>query len=61
MSQLTELLDADYSNNTNPDYQANLYLIESAMRELGHTEQPTYQPSAYDDALTKLIDAVPME
>lgn len=50
-----------FSDTTNPDYQANMFLIESAMRELGHAAPPTFQPSQYDDALMKLIDSVPRE
>ena len=64
MSQtpLQELLsEEDYSQITDPDYQANMFLIESAMRELGHTAPPPFKPSTYDDALMTLIDSVPRE
>lgn len=60
---LQQILKAqeDFSDTTNPDYQANMFLIESAMRELGKTTPPAFQPSQYDDALMKLIDSVPRE
>lgn len=64
MSQLLQQIvqdQKDFFDTLNPDYQANMFLIESAMRELGHTEQPAFQPSQYDDALMKLIDSVPRE
>ena len=44
-----------------PTYQANMYTIEEAMRQLGKTEAPRFVPSSYDDALMKLIDSVPLE
>lgn len=64
MSELLQQIlqtQEDFSDTTNPDYQANMFLIESAMRELGKTAPPTFQPSQYDDALMKLIDSVPRE
>lgn len=62
MSLLSDFITDDTSTDiTDPNYQANLYLIESAMRELGHKDQPAYQPSAYDNELLKLIDSVPLE
>lgn len=51
----------EVSDNTNPDYQANMFLIESAMRDLGKTAPPAFEPSQYDNALMKLIDSVPRE
>lgn len=58
---LEQLIPEDYSQIFDGDYQANLYLIESAMRDLGKTESPVFQPGQYDDALMKLIDSVPRE
>lgn len=56
-----DMIPEEYADTTNPDYQANLFLIESAMRELGQTAHPSFQPSQYDEALMKLIDSVPRE
>lgn len=43
------------------DYQANMYLIESAERELGsNTKGATPVRSPYDAALMKLIESVPI-
>lgn len=63
MNILQEIIQTqeDFSDTTNPDYQANMFLIESAMRELGKTTPPPFEPSQYDDALMKLIDSVPRE
>lgn len=64
MSELLQQIlqtQEDFSDTTNPDYQANMFLIESAMRELGQSAPPAFQPSQYDDALMKLIDSVPRE
>lgn len=64
MSQLLQQIaqaQEDFFDSANPDYQANMFLIESAMRELGKTAPPAFQPSQYDDALMKLIDSVPRE
>lgn len=65
MSELLQQIiqaQRDYSPDIlNPDYQANMFLIERAMQQLGHSEPPDFQPSQYDDALMKLIDSVPME
>lgn len=61
MNLFQDMIPEDYSDTVNPEYQANLFLIESAMRELGQTAPPDFQPSKYDDALMKLIDSVPRE
>lgn len=61
MNLFEDMIPQEQTDTTNPDYQANLFLIESAMRELGQTTQPTFQPSQYDEALMKLIDSVPRE
>ena len=61
MNLLQQLVEENLGDATNPDYQANMFLIESAMRELGHEAPPPFQPSQYDDALMKLIDSVPRE
>lgn len=61
MNLFQDMIPEDYTEQADPDYQANLFLIESAMRELGQTAQPDFKPSQYDDALMKLIDSVPRE
>lgn len=52
----------DLATLYNPEYQGNMYLIEQALKSVG-VDKPagTFTPSAYDDALLKLIDSVPME
>lgn len=44
-----------------PQYQGNMYLIESALRDTG-ADKPSrgYVRSPYDAELLRLIDAVPM-
>lgn len=45
-----------------PKYQANLMVIDDAMELIGSRKRPAdLWPSHYDDALLKLIDAVPLE
>lgn len=45
----------------NPQYQSNMYLIESALRETGADKSRLpYINSPYDAELMRLIDAVPM-
>lgn len=61
MNLLQDLIAENYPDTDNPDYQANMFLIESAMRELGQATPPSFQPSQYDEALMKLIDSVPRE
>lgn len=63
MSQLAELIQSeeDFTNALDGDYQAKMYVIEEAMRELGHADKPEFQKSPFDAALLQLIDAVPME
>lgn len=45
----------------NPQYQSNMYLIESALRDTGADKsQVIYTRSPYDQELMRLIDSVPM-
>lgn len=45
----------------NPQYQSNMYLIESALRETGADKSRLpYSNSPYDAELMRLIDATPM-
>lgn len=65
MSQLIDLiapLEEELPENMfDSDYQANMYLIESAERELGvNTKGTTPVRSPYDTALMKLIESVPI-
>lgn len=61
MDELQNFISQDYNSAIDPEYQANMFLIESAMRELGHEKAPDFTPGKYDDALMKLIDSVPRE
>lgn len=62
MSQLLQQIIQDSSfDPIDPDYQANMFLIDRAMQRLGETTPYDFSPSPYDDALMKLIDSVPME
>lgn len=61
MNLLAGLLEDDTENMLDAEYQGNLYLIEDALRQLGQGVQPDFQASKYDAAITKLIDAVPLE
>lgn len=46
----------------NADHQANLYLIEEALRKVGAQKKPEKDsPKLYDEQLRRLIDAVPIE
>lgn len=65
MSQLIDLISPTEEevpeNLYDSDYQANMYLIESAERELGvDANGTTPVRSPYDAALMKLIDSVPI-
>ncbi len=46
-----------------PAYQQNMYLIESAMKAIGAIKapEPIDIPDIYDEQLSKLIEAVPLE
>lgn len=61
MNLLAGIIEDSTADILNPDYQANMYLIDSAMRMLGKTDPPAFQPSQYDDAIMELIDSVPTE
>lgn len=46
----------------NPEYQNNLYMIESALQDAGAIPRATdAYPDVYDEQLLQLIDAVTME
>lgn len=69
MSQLMDVVQNPQGEETafpaelyDPNYQSNMYLIESALRKTGADNQQTFgAPSVYDDALMRLIDSVPLE
>ena len=58
-------LDEDLARQAqllNPEYQNNLYMIESALRDAGAIPRATdAYPNVYDEQLLQLIDAVTME
>lgn len=57
-------LETDISEEElfSPEYQANMFLIESALRETGAmAPAPNYNRSPYDRQLLKLIDSVPVK
>lgn len=55
-----DYIDADMLFN--PNYQANMYIIDQALKAVGASAPSgDFVSSAYDDALLKLIDSVPME
>lgn len=65
MSQLIDLLRTDEDtppvNALDPKYQGNMYLIESALREVGAEKSSVSQVrTPYDEELMRLIDAVPL-
>ncbi len=46
-----------------PNYQQNLFLIDSALQEVGALPSPVteYVPDIFDEQLRTLIEAVPLE
>lgn len=62
MNLLAQLVDENAEEPMlDAEYQGNMYLIEDALRQLGHSVKPDFQASAYDAAIEKLIDSVPLE
>lgn len=64
MDNLLDIIQSDMEpdeNTLDPEYQANMFTIEEALRETGAIKPvANYTRSPYDTELIRLIDSVPM-